>query len=224
VRYELEDNLELLRALDVPPQGREMELHVPAAAFTRAEALVAAGRRFVVLAPGGGENAGWSMPQKRWPVERFAALARALHERPGLATVVVGGPQDDGLAAEIARRAAPGTVTDATGNSLAVSAAIIGRGSLLVTNDSVAMHLGLVLHTPFVALFGPTNPRAVLPPDGPFRVLLPDVPCSPCFWQEKPGLRSSAGRGSFEPCPRFERSCLESITVDSVAKVAMEML
>jgi heptosyltransferase-2 len=222
--YEVDHNLALVRELEVPEQGHELELSIPTSAGAQADALVAGKGRFVVMAPGGGENAGWSMPHKRWPAELFAALARALHDRGGVTTVAVGGSEDEALAAEIVRGAGPGVALSATGTPLAVSAAIIRRGILLVTNDSVAMHLGLVAETPFAALFGPTNPRAVLPRSGRFRVLRPQVPCSPCFWQEKPGLEASAGRGRFAPCPRFEVSCLEALPMESVLVAAESLL
>jgi ADP-heptose:LPS heptosyltransferase len=223
-RYELLDNLDLARAAGAEPQGEHMELAVPAEASERAAALVsAAGPRFVVLAPGGGENPGWSMPQKRWPLDRYAALAGALQERLGLPSVAIGG-SGDAAATPPARPAWPASTIDATGVSLATSAAIIGLGSLLVTNDSVAMHLALVTRTPFVALFGPTNPRAVLPAAGAFRLLAPEVPCSPCFWQAKPDLAQGAGRGRFADCTRFEGSCLESVAVDDVARAASDLL
>lgn len=223
-RYEVLDNLDLARAAGAEPHGEQMELAVPPEAALRAAALVsAAGRRFVVLAPGGGENPGWSMPQKRWPLERYAALAAALQDRLGLPSVVIGGP-GDAAPAPATRPAWPAATIDATGVSLATSAAIISRGSLLVSNDSVAMHLALVTQTPFLALFGPTNPRAVLPATGVFRLLAPEVPCSPCFWQAKPDLAQGAGRGQFADCTRFEGSCLEAVEVDDVARAAASLL
>ncbi len=221
-RYEVEDGLDLARAAGAEPLGPDMELVVSERAEAHAEAALAGvARPFAVLAPGGGENPGWSMPQKRWPLARFADLAGAL-ATVGLPSVVVGGPADSGAARALSAQARRGT-TDATGHSLATSAAIIARGSLLVTNDSVAMHVALITHTPFVALFGPTNRHAVLPATGSFRVLAPDVPCSPCFWQAKPGLAASAGRGRFAACTRYASSCLESINVASVMQAVSEL-
>jgi ADP-heptose:LPS heptosyltransferase len=163
------------------------------------------------------------MPQKRWPTDRFADLADAARERWGLGAVIVGGSGDRERAREIRSRASA-PVLDATAEPLGVSAGIIARARLLVTNDSVAMHLGLIATTPTVALFGPTNPRAVLPPAGRFRVVRPDLPCGPCFWQAKPRIKASAGRGAHLPCSRYPVSCLEEVTLAPVVAAAEDLL
>jgi len=202
-----------------------MEFPVATALQARAEAVLAGGdpRGWLVLAPGGGENAAWQMPQKRWPPHRFADLADAARERWGLATVIVGGSGDRDRAREIRSRASA-PVLDATAEPLGVSAGIIARARLLVTNDSVAMHLGVITTTPTVALFGPTNPRAVLPPAGSFRVVRPELPCGPCFWQAKPRIKASAGRGTHVSCSRYAVSCLEEVGLAPVLAAAEELL
>jgi heptosyltransferase-2 len=99
---------------------------------------------FVVVAPG----ARWAT--KRWP--GFAELAAAL-ARP---VVVVGGTDDGALAAEIAA-AAPGRAHIAAGAlGLRESAALVERAELVVSNDSLPLHLATALARPVVALFGPT--------------------------------------------------------------------
>ena len=57
----------------------------------------AAARRFIVLNPG----AAW--PNKRWPAERFGALAASLRDRFGLPSLITWGPSEQDLADAVAR-------------------------------------------------------------------------------------------------------------------------
>jgi heptosyltransferase-1 len=107
------------------------------------------GHRVCVLAPG----AGWGA--KRWPPERFGALAQQL-QMMGF-TVMVNAPRkDDPLAAKVVAASASAArivVCNVTG-----IIALLRRTSLLVGGDSGPLHLAAALAVPLVALFGPTNP------------------------------------------------------------------
>jgi heptosyltransferase-1 len=106
------------------------------------------GRRVCVLAPG----AGWGA--KRWPLERFGALAQQLQSM-GL-TVMVNAPRiDNSLAAQVVAASAGAArivVCNVTG-----LIALLRRTALLVGGDSGPMHLAAALGVPLVALFGPTT-------------------------------------------------------------------
>lgn len=105
-------------------------------------------RRLIALAPG----SVWAT--KRWPY--YAELAAAL--RSTHRSVIVGSHDDTPLAAEIVR-ATGGDAVDATGRlTLLGSAALIGRCSAIVTNDSAPLHLASAMNTPTIAIFGPTVP------------------------------------------------------------------
>ena len=72
---------------------------------------------------------------------------------------MVGGAADGALAKQIVA-ASDGSAIDATGKlSLLASAELIGRASLLVTNDSSPLHLASAMNTPTLAIFGPTVPE-----------------------------------------------------------------
>jgi heptosyltransferase-2 len=114
-------------------------------------------REFTALAPG----SVWAT--KRWPY--YADLAARL---PG-SIVVVGGPEDGEAGAEIAARD-PGRIRSAAGElPLRVSAALIERASVLVTNDSAPLHIAGAVGTRVVAIFEPTVPAFGFGPlgDGP---------------------------------------------------------
>jgi ADP-heptose:LPS heptosyltransferase len=43
------------------------------------------------------------------------------------------------------------------------------------------MHIASAVGTPFVALFGPTDPKRHMPPSRQHVILKADVKCSPCY-------------------------------------------
>ena len=112
--------------------------------------------RFALLIPGASPG----RPGKRWPVERFAALAATLD----LPVAVVGGPAEAPLAAAIARQAA---VIDLTGRtSLAGLGAVARRAAFALGNDTGPTHLAAAAGCPTLALFGPESDPALCAPRG----------------------------------------------------------
>ena len=225
--YEAAVGLELARAAGARPGRLEMEFPISASAYAHSSVLLGASSRgeWLAVAPGGGENAAWRMPQKRWKPEGFRAVVESLSAEHRLRAVLLGGPADRMLGAQVAA-AGGGRVVDLTGRTdLETTAALISRARLLITNDSVAMHLGILTGTPTVALFGPTHPPALLPPDcHNVQVVVPEAGCRPCFWQARDRLHSARGWGRFEPCSCFPTSCLEAVSVESVLAAGRQLL
>ena len=119
--------------------------------------------RFALLVPG----ASAERPGKRWPVERFAALAPQL----GVPSVVVGGAAERPLAAAI-----PGAM-DLTGRTSLVELAAIARhAALCVGNDTGPTHLAAAVGTPTVAIFGPDSDPALCAPRGERATVLRGTP------------------------------------------------
>ena len=128
--------------------------------------LVRAGRapglegRYAVLVPGAAPH----RPGKRWPAERFAALAGGMAAR-GLAPVVVGGPGDEALVAGIAA-ACPGAINLAGRTDIAGLAAVLAGAAAVVGNDTGPMHLAAALGRRCVVLFSAGSDPALTAPRG----------------------------------------------------------
>lgn len=151
--------MELIRLAGVEPVMR-MGLHAPPAAIqeVRADARLTDG--YVLVAP----TSRW--PGKRWPADRFAALAAELLRRIG-AVVVVGTASERPQCRELIELADrdPRVVDRIGGTSVGQLMALVKGASLVVANDSAALHMGVGFDRPLVALYGPTDVRAV----GPYR-------------------------------------------------------
>ena len=98
-------------------------------------------------------GAGW--PSKRWPVERFAATARALARRDGQPVVVVWGGNAERAAAERIVADSSGSAIAAPSTSLADLGELCRLARVFVSGDTGPLHLAAAVGTPCVGLFGP---------------------------------------------------------------------
>ncbi|MFB3738025.1 MAG: glycosyltransferase family 9 protein [Candidatus Velamenicoccus archaeovorus] len=107
---------------------------------------------------------GAASPARRWPPERFAAVARAERDRGGR-VLVTGTPAERGLARWVARTAGVlGQDVWAGRTHLVRLAALVGAADLMVCGDTGVAHLATAVGTPSVVLFGPTSPERWGPP------------------------------------------------------------
>jgi ADP-heptose:LPS heptosyltransferase len=107
----------------------------------------------IVIHPGASTGA------RRWPVERYAAVARAL----GPSVVVTAGPAEH----DLARRITPDPVT----STLAELMDLVATARLVISGDTGIAHVATAYRTPSVLLFGPVSPDLWGPRRGPHRVL-----------------------------------------------------
>jgi heptosyltransferase-1 len=109
----------------------------------------------VLINPG----AGWGA--KRWPAERYAAVAQGLVER-GCRVLVNAGPGEEPLAELIASQT--GGAATPLACSLAQLIALTRRLALAIAGDTGPLHLACALGRPVVGIYGPTDPAR----NGPF--------------------------------------------------------
>lgn len=135
---------------------------------------------------------------KRWPVERFAEVARRVFGR-GLQVVVAGAPGERDAVEPIARA---GSGRNLAGEIDTADFLCLLRGAACVLgNDSGPVHLSAAMGRPTVAVFGSTSPAWTAPRGARVRVVRAGLDCSPCFRRR---------------CPDGEPACLAAIGVDEV--------
>jgi len=120
-----------------------------------------ADRPVALINPG----AGWGA--KRWPAERYAAVARGLIDR-GLRVLVNVGPGEEPLAEAIVQSAGEATPLTCTLKQLI---ALTRRVDLALAGDTGPLHLACALGRPVVGIYGPTDPSRNGPFGTRFRVL-----------------------------------------------------
>jgi lipopolysaccharide heptosyltransferase I len=108
-------------------------------------------------------NAGGGWPNKRWPADRFGALAAWLRERHGLRSLVLWGPSERDLAESVASVSA-GAATPAPPTTIGDVLALARDARVVVSGDTGPLHLAAAVGAPIVGLYGPTSPAR----NGPF--------------------------------------------------------
>jgi heptosyltransferase-1 len=149
----IQKNLSILSALGIQPGAIEMPMQPHASPDTAAAIDTAGGSLgYIVINPG----AAW--PNKRWPPERFGALAAALQDRTGLRTLVTWGPSERELADAVVT-ASDGAASLAPATSVSDLAALMRQAALVVSGDTGPLHIAAAMGTPLVGLYGPTWPE-----------------------------------------------------------------
>jgi heptosyltransferase-1 len=157
-KHVIEQDMELASAIagdvlaPVPPL-----LPVDPAAEAWADEILppASGQSAVLINPG----AGWGA--KRWPVERYAAVAQSLFDR-GFRILINIGPGEEPLADAISSQTGGAAIPLAC--TLPQLIAITRRITLAIAGDTGPLHLACALGRPVVGIYGPTDPSR----NGPF--------------------------------------------------------
>jgi predicted lipopolysaccharide heptosyltransferase III len=159
-------------------------------------------------------------PFRRWPADRFAALAAALAGGTSpLRVVITSGPSEADAATDVARAARRLAGDDGTrivrcGEfDLEELAALVTRARLYIGGDSGPLHIAATTPTPVVALFGPTLAPRSLPWRDPARPAIGvdagSLPCRPCHQRV---------------CVPGDFRCLTGITVPMVLAACRDAL
>ena len=103
---------------------------------------------------------------RRWPVDRFAELARR-ERRRGRPVLVTGSAGERDLAIEVAERAGLERQAVLAGRTdLGELARVVATAGRVICGDTGIGHLATAFGTPSVLLFGPTAPARWGPPAG----------------------------------------------------------
>lgn len=138
--------------------------------------------RFVVLVPGCSAH----RPEKRWPADRYAQLARQIQ---GLGmTVVAVGTDADREAIETLCEQAPAVINLAGRTDFGQLAALGRRAAAVIGNDTGPIHIFAAVGAPTLVLYSGKSDPVVMRPNGPHvawlqRDRLADLPVAE-VWRE----------------------------------------
>lgn len=164
-----------------------------------------AARRWRALGVGEGDvivglntGAGRVFANKNWRPEQFAALADRLVGKHGWRVALLGGHAEQSTNARIAA-GVPGVIDTGGDHGELQFAALVSRCQVLVTGDTMALHVAVACGVPSVALFGPTC-AAEIDLYGRGEKVVSRLACGPCY-------RRSCG---------VAPSCMDSISLEEV--------
>jgi ADP-heptose:LPS heptosyltransferase len=125
-------------------------------------------------------GSGTRFETKQWPPRYFAKLIDLLTSKLKANVFLLGGPKEKALNRSLECRARRKAFNTGSDNSLLEFAGILSFMDVVVSSDSLAMHLAVALGKNVVALFGSTCPQEISL-TGRGAKLFAGVPCSPCY-------------------------------------------
>lgn len=154
---------------------------------------------------------------KSWTEEGFARLAAMISESfPRVRILLLGGPAEKERNERLAATLGPRVINTGTDNPIRLFAALVGRCDLLVTGDTMAMHVAIAQGCQVVAIFGATSHQEIHLYGRGDKVItnIRDFPCSPCYRSTCPLVISCmealpAERVFESVAPRLERMLRE---------------
>lgn len=141
-----------------------------------------------------GASPGW--PRKRLERGLQAEAIRLVHQSTGEPVLLLGGPEDAQRNAWLVDRLEGAAELSPTDGGLRLGAAHVARCQVVVSADSLGMHLALAVGCHVVAWFGPTCPQEIDLFDRGIKLLAP-VDCAPCW--DAGCTREPACDSSLEP-------------------------
>lgn len=212
-RHTVEKQIDALRTIGIFPtiDQRELVFHIPDSVQENVEKIlksegITSGKFILVHSV-----SRWLF--KCWPSKQFAKLIAQLHEQ-GYQIVMTSSPDPEELKIvdEILAEIPDVPVCNLGGKiSLKDLGELIRVANLLVTVDSVPLHLASALKTPVVVLFGPTSEKTWGPWQHPeSSVVTQNLTCRPCY---RPGCGGSG-----------KSDCLDTLSYDTVLTAVQERL
>ena len=170
----------LYEALGLVYRGQRYRLYPGPADRERARAVWAGmGLAEDDILTGLNTGAGRVFANKNWPPDRFVELARLVAARTDGRVALLGGPDERETNRRIVA-ACPDALDTGCDHDELVFAALMQRCDLLVSGDTMAMHVAIAMDVPCVVLFGPTCHQEI---DlyGRGEKVLTTRSCSPCY-------------------------------------------
>ena len=186
--HDIEQNLRLLGVAN----GRREDLPRPILHLSEQDEKAAEdywsrirpGYPVVGIHPGSGNSPNERQTAKRWPLENFCEVIRIWARERGATALVFCGPSEADLRGELMGFAKREGLQDVYFPSAEIRtvAALIKRCACFLSGDTGLMHVATAVHTPVVALHGPTDPARAGPPWDDCAVLRGKaLPCRPCL-------------------------------------------
>jgi heptosyltransferase-2 len=161
------------------------------------------GKRLVMICPGSTNSRA-----KRWPSDRFAAVADMVVNRLNAAVIFVGAPDELEVTNEVVSLMKNPAFVLTGKTDISELAPILSLADVVVTNDTGPAHIAAALNRPTVVIFGPTDPVTTRPYSANSIVVREPPDCAPCMLRD---------------CP-IDHRCMTRIDPEAVQKIIAGML
>ena len=203
----------LMRAMGVDTPGAALSFPLTSDDVDECAALVARHRlapeRLVLVHPGA------QLPSRRWPPERFAAVADEL-AADGWQVAVTGTAGEIELTARVVGAMSRPARHLAGETSLGALAALVAEARLVVCNDTGLSHVAAAMRTRSVVIASGSDTRRWAPLDRDRHHVLADWPaCRPCMFRECPYGHPCALNVGVAPVVEHARAQLARMAAES---------
>ncbi|MCX7719301.1 MAG: hypothetical protein N2111_13005 [Candidatus Sumerlaeaceae bacterium] len=169
---------------------------------------------------------GAAFPTKQWTLRGFADLIRTLRASTDAHLLLLGGrAEEDFNRRLLAETHGCGVVDAGCRHSLEEFFGVVDACDVVVTSDSLAMHIAIARRKWVVAMFGSTSATEVDLYDRGEKVVT-DFPCAPCYLKKcrmDEDFHAAVARG--EAPPEGPRTmCMEALTGERVAQAVLRGL
>src|SRR3989338_1868768 len=205
----IEHQFRVLKSAGIKPIEKNLELWPSPADEERADSLLQdnwfkPGQSLVGI----NARASSRWLSKNWPPKYIAELCDHLAKEFNTRVVLTGTREDIDYTERIKDLTASKPIMAAGKTSILGLASLIKKCKVYITPDSAPMHIASAMGTPFIALFGPTDPLRHVPPSKDHVVIKKDLKCIPCY----------------SPSCLKGFKCMRDITVEEVFEAARELV
>ena len=156
-------------------------------------------------------NASDLLPLRRWPAQRYVALAKLLIDKsPAMRVAFTGTTAEKDIVEKLVASVASDRCFSLAGKTTFRQLLVLYcLSDLLVTNDSGPAHFASLTPVKVIVLFGPETPSLFGAGSTNTSIIRKDIPCSPCV---------NAYNNRFSACKN--NVCMQKITVEEIFQLA----
>lgn len=148
--YAAIDRLNLLEAINISPDGPELEFHPSNQDRMEARDILSPiqGNRFITVSPVS------RRAYRRWPIDRFAQVCKFLKTEYGFSIVILAGPGEEEYSDNLAAMLVSEKPLVPEIKTLGLLGAVFENSALHIGNDNGPKHIAVACGTPTLAIFG----------------------------------------------------------------------
>jgi heptosyltransferase-2 len=152
-------------------------------------------------------GAGDVFATKKWTEKGYVQIADRLIKEFGAKILLLGGPAEVERNSRIRKAISHAVVDTGTDNPIRKFTGIVGNCDLVITGDTLAMHIAIGLKIPVLVILGATCHQEI-ELYGRGAKIVSDFDCSPCY---------------LSVCPK-ESTCMEAISPNHVFRAASKLI